>query len=268
MAVGKWIGGVLGFITGGPLGALAGFALGWIFDRQIDSDLLLGEDADYSHQSGGGGHQQQSYQEGQRNSFLFSFLALASYIIRIDGKVMHSEMEAIRQFLRNNFGEVAVRQGERTLLRLFDYQKQVGMAEFESTIRSACGQISQNMNYPERLQLLDFLVMLAQADGHIDSSEINAIRFVGQHMGIYQRDVESLLHLDKGTNQLDDAYKVLGIDASATDEEVKSAYKKMALKHHPDRVSGLGEDIRQAAENKLKEINAAKELIYKQRGIS
>ena len=66
-------------------------------------------------------------------------------------------------------------------------------------------------------------------------------------------------------NNLVAAYKVLGILPSATDDEVKAAYRKMALKHHPDRVASLGEDIRKAAEEKFQEINAAKEAIYKAR---
>ena len=73
--------------------------------------------------------------------------------------------------------------------------------------------------------------------------------------------------LSLGGESLDEAYKVLEIDSSATDDEVKAAYRKMALKHHPDRVATLGEDIRRAAEQKLQKINEAKERIYKERGM-
>jgi DnaJ like chaperone protein len=66
---------------------------------------------------------------------------------------------------------------------------------------------------------------------------------------------------------LDDCYKILEVSASATDDEVKKAYRKLALAHHPDRVSALGEDVRKAAEKKFQEINAAKEKIYKARGL-
>ena len=64
-----------------------------------------------------------------------------------------------------------------------------------------------------------------------------------------------------------DPYKVLGIPTTATDDEVKAAYRKMALKHHPDKVAALGEDVRRAAEKKFQEINDAKDRIYKARGL-
>ena len=60
---------------------------------------------------------------------------------------------------------------------------------------------------------------------------------------------------------------MLGVRPDATDDEVRAAYRKLALKHHPDRVATLGEDIRRAAEKKLQEINDAKERIYKARGM-
>ena len=62
--------------------------------------------------------------------------------------------------------------------------------------------------------------------------------------------------------------KVMGVSPSATDAEVKAAYRKQALQNHPDRVASLGEDIRKAAEKKFQEINAAKETIWKARGLS
>jgi len=107
--------------------------------------------------------------------------------------------------------------------------------------------------------------MIAQADGIVVDAEVVALRDIAQHLGISPAEVDSLLNL--GGNTLEKAYKVLGISSSATDEEVKNAYRKMALQHHPDKVSKLGEDVRKAAEKKFKEINEAKEMIYKARGL-
>lgn len=271
MAAGKWLGGFLGFITGGPLGALAGFVLGSIFDyglKAVNSEDNNGNPYSGSNNYQNGGYTRQQFYEGQRNSFLFSLLVLASYIINADGKIMHSEMELVRNFLRTNFGESAVSQGEEILKKLFDQQRDQNNRNpyaFRDTIRQCSAQIAANMDYSQRLQLLHFLVMIAQADGHVCTEEINAIKEVAQYMGMDRDDVESMLNL-KGAS-IDDAYKVLGISPSATDDEVRAAYRKLALKHHPDRVSTLGEDIKKAAEKKFQEINEAKEKIYKARGL-
>lgn len=274
MGVGRWIGGFLGFMSGGPLGALAGYAVGWLFEKGAEefSGDHTNANGTYSNTWEGNrysynGYSAQQQYEGQRNSFLFSLLALASYIIKADGRVMHSEMEFVRSFLRRNFGEMAVHQGEQILLRLFDRQKQMGSGAFHNTIREACAEIAQNMDYSQRLQLVNFLVLIAQADGSVPQSEIEALQFVAANLGISAEDLGSMLNLSSGGSSLDAAYKVLGITADASDDEVKTAYRRMALKHHPDRVATLGDDVRKAAEKKFQEINAAKETIYKARGL-
>ena len=200
MGAGKWIGGIIGFMAGGPLGALAGYALGSLIE-------LGGNTASYTTDYGNGQTEEDVF-AGQRNSFLFSMLVMASYIIRADGRIMHSEMEYVRNFLRTNFGVAAVGEGERILLNLFEQRT---------------------------------------------------------YMGLSEKEVESMLNL--GGNSLEAAYKVLEILPTATDEEVRAAYRKLVLKHHPDRVATLGEDIKRAAEEKLQDINNAKEIIYKARGI-
>ena len=273
MAIGKWIGGFLGFIAGGPLGGLAGLVLGALFD--VGLDQVNEPDRNGQPWNTGGSRanfyqhnatvNQQQRQQGERNSFLFSLLVLSAYIIRADGKVMHSEMETLRSFLRGNFGEVAVEQGDSIIRNIFDQQKQMGAMAFESIIRDCCFQIAAHMNSAQRLQLLSFLAELAKADGRIDPSEVNALRYLAQWLGFDARILDSMFNLDKHDTQ--SAYKVLGISPNATNDEVKAAYRKMALQHHPDRVATLGEDIRLAAEKKFKEINDAKERIYKERGM-
>lgn len=259
MALGKWIGGFLGWIaTGGsPMGALIGIFIGSLFDGNA-SPLL---DSSFGRQDAG----DRSQAAGDRNSFLLSMLVLASYIIRADGKIMHSEMETVRQWLRQNFGEVASQQGDQILRKLFEEAKQQGDVRYRETIRSSCQQIVQHTDYSQRLQLLSFLVMIAQADGRVDPTEVTALKEVARWMQMSESEVDSLLHLQG--DSLDDAYQVLGVSPSATDEEVKKAYRRLALEHHPDRVAKLGDDVRRAAEKKFQEINAAKERIWKARGM-
>ncbi len=267
MGFGKWIGGYLGFVSAGPLGAIVGFIVGALFDSMTTSSFINEFGYKKDEEANQTKYSREREYEGQRNSFLISMLTLASYVIKADGKVMHSEMEMVRQFLRQNFGEIAVQQGEEIMLRLFEHQKQVGESQFRTTIYQSCRQIAQNMDYSQRLQLLNFLVMIAQVDGNIHQKEIEAIQEIGSALSLSQQDIDSMLNLRGGGNDLDAAYKVLGISKDATDDEVKAAYRKMALKHHPDRVATLGEDVKKAAEKKFQEINDAKDKIYKARGL-
>ena len=258
MAFVKWLGGVVGFVAGGPLGALLGFVLGSLFEEKSPK-------AQYNNTS----QTQEDINAGQRNSFMFSLMVLASYIIKADGKVMHSEMELVRRFLRVNFGEDAVNEGNEILLKLFEHRKQVDAQDpyaFKRTINDCGRQIAANMSYEQRLQLLNFLAMIAKADGHVCDQEIVALREVAAAMGLSASEVDSMLNL--GTDTLEAAYKVLEISPSATDDEVKAAYRKLAMKHHPDRVASLGEDVRKAAEEKIRQLNEAKEKIYKARGLN
>jgi DnaJ like chaperone protein len=91
------------------------------------------------------------------------------------------------------------------------------------------------------------------------------LKEVATAMGLSAQEVESMLNL--GGITLEQAYKVLEIEPTATDDEVKAAYRKLALKHHPDRVATLGDDVKKAAEEKFQQINNAKEMIYKARGM-
>ena len=256
MAIGKWIGGVIGWMAGGPLGALAGFVIGSLFDSTVITTNIQPQNND-------------DPTIGHRNSFLFSMLVMASYIIKADGKIMHSEMEFVRRFLRDNFGEQAMNEGNQNLLNLFEQRKRmdaVNPNSFKQTIYDCGQQIAANLNYGERLQLLRFLAMIAMSDGNVCVQEIEALREVATAMNLSANDVDSMLNL--GSSNLDAAYKVLEIDSSATDDEVKAAYRALAKKHHPDRVATLGDDIHKAAEEKFRQINEAKEQIFKARNIS
>lgn len=275
MALGKWIGSALGWILSGGnvLGAIAGYCIGSML-----SDATSTAERDNGF-NGNGNTFRNDYSDTQfnqrpfeedRNSFLFSMLVLSSYIIKADGKIMHSEMNCVRNFLRNNFGEQAVRQGEDILLKLFEIQKQQGTTTFKETIRKSCVEISFHMNIGQRLQLLDYLIIIAKVDGTVSPEEVYALKEVATYLGLSAQDVDSMLNMEVSSNQqigLDEAYKILGISPNATNDEVKAAYRKMALKHHPDRVSTLGDDVREAAEKKFQEINNAKERIYKARGL-
>jgi len=233
MGIGKWIGGIIGFMALGPLGALAGIVFGSLFDEGINQTGQA-----YGGRSYESDPSPEDRYTGQRNSFLFSMLVMASYIIKADGRIMHSEMEFVRQFLRRNFGEMAVSQGEQILLNLFEQQKRMDRENpmaFKNTIRECGTQIAYNLSYEERLQLLAFLAQIAKSDGHVCAEEIEALKEVALSMGLSDREVESMLNLE--TNTLEEAYKVLEITPEATNEEVRAAYRRHVMRHHPDKAA-------------------------------
>lgn len=129
-------------------------------------------------------------------------------------------------------------------------------------------QASRHFNYSQRNELVHLLFMIASADNAITENEINVIQTAARHL-ISLNDYESIKAMFvKSASNNDWAYAVLGIERKATDEEVKKAYRKMAMKFHPDKVHTLGEQIKKQAEEKFKEIQKAYESIKQERNIA
>ncbi|MCF0180356.1 MAG: TerB family tellurite resistance protein [Bacteroidales bacterium] len=267
MGTTRWLGGLFGAIWGGPIGAIAGYVFGSIVESVFSSD----KDYDSKGNATGGsfrdsrGQNTSSANDDQRNGYLFSILLLSAHIIQADGKIMHSEMEFVRKNIRNNFGPIAEQQADEILKKLFTRRQELGENKWNQEIVQCCKQISQHLSYEQRLQLMAFLCEIAKADGTIDKNEINFLQAIARNLIVEESQVNQMLNL--GGNTLEEAYKVLGVSPDASDEEVKKAYRKMALQYHPDKVATLGDDVKAAAEKKFKEIGAAKDLIFKTRGL-
>lgn len=249
MGIGRWIAGTLGWVIAGPIGGIIGFILGSALDKDKDKN---------TYNPNSRFNQNTSYTvDEQRNSFLVSLLVLSATVMKSDGKVMKSELEYVKDFIRRNFGENAVAQALQILKEVL--KKDINLPE-------VCAQIKLYMASAQRLQLLHYLVGIAQADGHVTQSEIDDIKNISKFLGISAADCNSILAMFE--NSIESAYKVLEIEPTATDEEVKKAYKKMAIKHHPDKVEQLGSDVKKAAEEKFKAVVAAYETIKKERGFN
>ena len=241
---GKWVGGGLGWAFGGPIGGLVGFMFGSMFD---------GGDKRQS------GYQSHPYQDGtttQSGDFSMSLLVLSAAVMKADGIVKKSELDYVRQFFTNNFGEA---KSSQLMLVLRELLKK------DINIQEVSVQISQFMDYSSRLQLLHFLFGIAQSDGHIDTTEINIIQDIAGFLRLSKADFSSVKAMF--VKDTESAYQILEVSSKSSDDEVKKAYKKMAVKYHPDKVSHLGQDVMQAAEDKFQVLNGAYEEIKKQRGI-
>lgn len=234
---GKWIGGGLGWAFGGPIGAILGFSLGSFFDSaKIETNL---------------------YQGTARGDFAMSLLVLSAAVMKADGKVVRSELDYIKNFFLQQFGLVET---ERLILMLREILKQ------EINVKDVSVQIGQNMDYPSRLQMLHFLFGIATADGLVDASESRVIEEISDFMGIRSTDFASIRAMF--VKNINSAYDILEITPEATNEEVKKAYRRLAVEYHPDKVAHLGEDIRKSATEKFQTLSAAYEEIKKQRGMN
>ena len=65
-----------------------------------------------------------------------------------------------------------------------------------------------------------------------------------------------------------DYYDVLGVSKSSSADQIKSAYRKLAVKYHPDKVSHLGNEVKKIAEEKFKMVSQAYSNIKKSRSIT
>lgn len=253
----KWIAGFLGWASFGPIGALLGFFAGSVFEKLIQSShLLTGE---YTEEQPG--YQQQAGRRGysadeQRNSFLVSLLVLSSAVIRADGQTHPKELDTVRAFIRRNFGDQAVPEAMRIL---------EGLNAQQVNIYSVGSQVATYMNYSQRLQLFHYLTQIATSDGDFQASEKSVLEAIASAIRLTSTDAASVIAMFY--KDRDSAYAVLGISASATDDEVRTAYRRMAMKNHPDKVATLGPDVQRAAAEKFRQIQDAYETIKKERGM-
>lgn len=242
----KWLGGGLGWAAGGPIGAILGFALGSMIDGM--------QSGAYEYEP----QRQPTFTKPQTtpNDFIISLLMLSAAVMKSDQRVMRSELEFVKRFLVQQFG---VNEAERQLLILRE------LLNKEYNLQQVATQIRQYMEYQSRLQLMHFLFGLAGADNHVHAAELNTITQISGFLGIRNSDFESIKAMFvKDTTS---AYRILEVTPDATEEELKKAYRRMALKYHPDRVAHLGDDMQKAANAKFQELNAAYEQVKKERGI-
>ncbi len=234
---GKWIGGGLGWALLGPLGGVLGFVVGSMFDRSDGP--------------------QRVFTGTTHGDFTMSLLTLTAAVMKADGRIMKSELEYVRQYFSQSFGPAA---SQEAMLYLRDLLKQ------EIPLRDVCYQIKNRLDHSSRLQLLHFLFAVSKADAKVHPKEVEVIEKIAGYLGISAKDLESIKAMFY--EDTDAAYRILEIEASVDDDEVKKAYRKMANKYHPDKVAYLGEDIRKAAGEKFRKVKDAYDTVKKDRGMN
>lgn len=245
----KWIGALLGFSIFSFWGAIIGYAIGSMFDAKVtvEWDERFTSDRSYSAN--------QVYARSGTGDFAASLLVLTAAVMKADGKVLKSELEFVKRFYIGQFGEAKTSQQMKALRDLI---------KKDLDLQGVSHKIRYQMQYASRLQLLHYLFGIAQADKFISVSELSAIQQIAAYIGIGQADfisIKAMFVKDTGSD-----YKILEITQDASEDEIKSAYRNMAKKYHPDKVIHLGEDVKKQAEEKFRKVQEAYDNIKKERG--
>jgi len=246
----KWLGAGIGFTFGGPIGAILGFVAATVVDKFTNEDFVK-EQQNYQKDF------QQKRAQTLSGDFEISLLILASVVIKADGKVDERELN----FVRSQFVGMYGKDRANKAFQLFK-----GMMKKQVSSRQVCIQIRQHMPHSSRLQLIHFLFGIAKADENVSDIEVDEIRKIAGYLYVNQYDFESIKAMFYKSS--DSAYKILEVETSVTDSELKTAYRKMVKKYHPDKLIGLGDEHLKGAKEKFQRIQEAYEAIKNERGIS
>ena len=233
----KLLWGGLGWAIAGPIGAILGYT--------------------YASMKEGQSYIQSPKSRTKHGDFIMSVLVLFAKVMKADGKLLKPELDYVKQFLKRQFG---IQQTKDLMLVFKDILDQ------EYPLKDVCRQIQRSMDHPSRLELIHILYGLSQSDGHVHPSEIRIIQTIANYLNISNNDYASIKAMfAKDENA---AYRILEIDPSTSDKQVKEAYRKMANKYHPDKVAHLGRKMQTVAEEKFKSVNDAYQQIKKDRNLS
>ena len=234
----KLLWGGLGWVFAGPIGAILGYTYASMSNDQ-------------SSQWG------QPRSQTKHGDFVISVLVLFAKVMKADGQLLKSELDYVKKFLRQQFG---VRQTKELMVVFKDILDQ------DYPLKDVCRQIQRSMDHPSRLELIHILYGLSASDGHVHPDEVHVIQTIANYLNINNNDYESIKAMFARDEEA--SYRVLEISKSASDTELKRAFRKMANKYHPDKVSHLGKEMQKLAEEKFKAVNDAYQQIKKDRQIS
>ncbi len=197
-------------------------------------------------------------QQTQRYDFPTQLLALSAYMMKSDGKVVKSELNFVKGFLAQQFGASFSTQHLQILKQFLDAPT--------IPIQEICRDISMRAQVEIRIQLLHYLFGIAQSDGQVSEQETRTLQLIAQWLNVPPMDFSSVRGMFK--HDLKSDYEVLGVEENATDEEVKKAYRKLAIRYHPDKVASLGEEYQKGAKEKFQRLQEAYDSVKKVRGFA
>ena len=238
-------------LTGRVKYAIIGFVIGSIIDF-----LSRGNQSKAQTQSSGSGFDYYR-QRATQYDFPTMLMALSAVVMKADGSVKRAELDYVKGFFTAQFGNQFTREHLQVLKHFLD--------NGQIPISDICNDIRNRISVDGRIQMVHYLFQVAKADGHVDDSEMKIIEQLANKLGIPAMEFDSVKNMFY--RSADSDYKILGIEATASDEDVKRAYRKMAITFHPDKVAQMGEAYQKGAKEKFQQIQDAYENIKKKRGI-
>ena len=256
----KWVFALGGFFLfrGSFMGGVFGFIVGSFVENY---QRVMGQAKANGYQRGRQFSPEDLFQYYQQQSTSSDFptmlMALSAAVMKADGKVLKSELNFVKSFFNQQFGPQFSKRHLQVLKQFLDSNN--------IPLQRICQDIQMRMQPAVRTQLLHYLFGIAKADGDVSPSEIRVIQQISSMLGVSTVDFESVKNMFY--RNVDSDYAVLGITPSASDEEVKKAYRKMAIKFHPDKVAQMGEQYQKGAKEKFQQIQDSYDAIKKRRGM-
>lgn len=188
--------------------------------------------------------------------FELNLLALASLVIKADGKVTQNELDFVRRYFVSAYGKMRANE----VFKIFNQNiknKGISLNKISTLFNTA-------LNYESRLQVIHFLFGIAKADGNISKLETEKLLEFSNLFKLSYADFLSIKAMF--VEETDNAYKILELEKSATNDQIKKSYRDLAKKHHPDKVQHLGDAYVKAAQDKFQKIQKAYQNIKVERG--
>lgn len=249
----KWILAILGTARANIIGGFIGYIIGYTVEEYIKNNLSI----EFS----------KTFENKKLNYSVFQnrLLALISEVIRADGYIHKEEIYFVKNYLLRQFGS----DYSNKMLKTLKLQ-----VEKRFNVKDISLKLKENIDRNEKIKILTFLHGITLQSGRISSKEELLIKNISNYIGLSNQDYLNFTNnkYNKQKKQSTktkskvfgyNAYKILDVLESATDAEVKKAYRKMVLKFHPDKTD-IDDNI---ANEKFSEISEAYHLIKKKRGI-
>ncbi len=192
------------------------------------------------------------------DDFEFNLLILASLIIKANTNINKVELDYVRNYFVRSYGKEKANE----TFKVFNTINKKKAIDTKKAIDS----ITRKTSYESRLQIIHFLFTIAQADRSITEKQIAKIQEISRNFSIHTSDFISIKAMFIKENQHVNYFAILDIPPTASNDDIKKAYRKMVKKYHPDKLTHLPEHLKQGAKEKFLTVQKAYEALQKERG--